>query len=176
MYWLCLQSDSQKWIHNESVSSRIQRILFKKVQSVTYIKNMWFVTIKFHTYNLLCKHQTTCDTIIIQWCVTSNCNCDGKRLTKFGPYYSAWRMKRSPNQGSVLLIKIYIKIHVIQLGFMTYLLVFWNFLVIEAPCSHTAVYSKIAHDILFSFEVTLKCDWVSASEVTLKYIGKFSGV
>ena len=39
--------------------SRIQRILFKKVQSVTYIRNMWFVTINFHIYNLLCKNQTT---------------------------------------------------------------------------------------------------------------------
>ena len=40
--------------------SGIQRILFKKVQSVTNIRNMWFVTINFHIHNLLCKNQTTC--------------------------------------------------------------------------------------------------------------------
>ena len=35
-------------------------ILFKKVQSVTHIKNMWFIMINFHIYNLLSKNQTAC--------------------------------------------------------------------------------------------------------------------
>ena len=63
------------WAHTQNdpcdKDSRIQRILFKKVQSVTYIRNMWFVTINFHIYiTYFVGIKPLVYTMIFQWYVT----------------------------------------------------------------------------------------------------------